>query len=223
MPQKTVNQMSLIGRVTHSLMGYRDILLVPEKKLFFSVTSDMSMISRLDSKITNMNMPWDKHTDQVLLSVGVLEAWLQSKRGMEEYTYERLWYKNFGSQAICIHYDSKLGYIFTGCDNGVVAILEFSSKSALKYKEVAEQKIHQKRVMGIASDSRRKVMYSIGEDKFFIIFNLKTNSISAGEFFGILLRVLVIVNYLFSANLSFLAISLLIFRIFIHFCCVEFF
>ena len=79
MPQKTVNQMSLIGRVTHSLMGYRDILLVPEKKLFFSVTSDMSMISRLDSKITNMNMPWDKHTDQVLLSVGVLEAWLQSK------------------------------------------------------------------------------------------------------------------------------------------------
>jgi WD40 repeat protein len=57
-------------------MGYRDIILVPEKKLFFSVTSDMNALSRVDSYLTNLQMPWDKSEEQVLLSVGVLEAWL---------------------------------------------------------------------------------------------------------------------------------------------------
>lgn len=45
-PGVKTNQLGMIGRVTHSLMGYRDIILLPEKKLFFSVTSDMSAISR---------------------------------------------------------------------------------------------------------------------------------------------------------------------------------
>ena len=71
-----MNSLGLIGRVTHSMMGYRDIILVPEKKLFFSVTSDMNALSRVDSYLTNLQMPWDKSEEQVLLSVGVLEAWL---------------------------------------------------------------------------------------------------------------------------------------------------
>lgn len=176
-----VNQLGLIGRVTHSLMGYRDIILVPQKKLFFSVTSDMSAISRMDSYITNMNMPWDKKTDQVLLSVGVLEAWLQSKKGMEEYTYERLWHKNFKSQAICIHYNEDLGLIFAGCDSGEILSLKFNMKSPLKYKEVLEEKVHAARVMALHSDSKRKLLFSIGEDKFLNVFNLKTNTITAGN------------------------------------------
>lgn len=45
-PEVKTNQLGMIGRVTHSLMGYRDIIILPEQKLFFSVTSDMSAISR---------------------------------------------------------------------------------------------------------------------------------------------------------------------------------
>lgn len=162
-------------------MGYRDIILVPQKKLFFSVTSDMSAISRMDSYITNMNMPWDKKTDQVLLSVGVLEAWLQSKKGMEEYTYERLWHKNFKSQAICIHYNEDLGLIFAGCDNGEILSLKFNMKSPLKYKEMLEEKIHNGRVMALHTDTKRHLLFSISEDKFLNVFNLKSNSITAGK------------------------------------------
>jgi WD40 repeat protein len=44
-------------------MGYRDVVIVPEKKLFFCVVSDMNPISRVDSYLTNMNMPWDKTKD----------------------------------------------------------------------------------------------------------------------------------------------------------------
>lgn len=107
------------------MMGYRDVILVPEKKLFFSVTSDMNAFSRVDSYLTNLSMPWDKGEEQVLLSVGVLEAWVQSKKGIEEYTYERLWCKNFKSQAICIHYNPTMKIVCAGCDNGTLVILRF--------------------------------------------------------------------------------------------------
>lgn len=176
-----VNQLNLIGRVTHSLMGYRDIILAPKKKLFFSVTSDMSVVSRWDSYITNMNMPWDKQTDQVLLSVGCMEAWVQTKKGVDDFNYDRLWHKNFKSQAICIHYNKKLGMLCTGCDNGEISILKFDAKSPLKYKVVMEEKIHQKRVMGIFTDTKRQLLFSIGEDGIMSVYNLRTNSLTAGK------------------------------------------
>lgn len=141
----------------------------------------MNAISRVDSYITNMNMPWDKKTDQVLLSVGVLEAWLQSKKGMEEYSYERLWHKNFKSQAICIHYNENLGSIFSGCDNGDIVGLKFNIKSPTKFKEILNEKVHAKRVMGLFTDTKRQLLFSIGEDKFMNVFNLKTNSLTAGK------------------------------------------
>ena len=59
------------------MMGFRDVVLVPEKKLFLSVTSDMSALSRVDSYMTNLKLPWDKkNDDEILLSVGMLEAWI---------------------------------------------------------------------------------------------------------------------------------------------------
>jgi len=173
--------MSLIGRVTHSLMGYRDIILVPKKKLFFSVTSDMNVVSRLDSYITNMNMPWDKHTDQVLLSVGCMEAWLQTKKGIDDYNYDRLWHKNYKSQAISIHYNKALGFLCTGCDNGEISVLKFDAKSPLKYKQIMDERLHTKRVMGIFTDTKRQLMFSIAEDGLLVVFNLRSNSLTAGK------------------------------------------
>ena len=160
------------------MMGYRDIILVPERKLFFSVTSDMNAFSRVDSYLTNLQMPWDKSEEQVLLSVGVLEAWLQSKKGMDEYTYERLWCKNFKSQAICIHYNESLKLVSVGCDNGTVVHLNFDVSSPLKFKEISEDKVHTKRVMGIWSDTKTKVLYCIGEDGFLKVFDLTASKVT---------------------------------------------
>jgi hypothetical protein len=173
-----VSSLEMIGKVTHSMMGYRDIILVPEKKLFFSVTSDMNAISRVDSYLTNLRMPWDKGDDQVLLSVGILEAWAESKKGREEYTYERLWSKNFKSQAICTHYNQDLNIIVTGCDNGTVVVISFDSAKPLKFKEVSEEKVHLKRVMGIWSDTRRKLIYTIGEDGRLKVFDITANRVT---------------------------------------------
>jgi WD40 repeat protein len=173
-----VNALGLIGRVTHSMMGYRDVILVPEKKLFFSVTSDMNAFSRVDSYLTNLSMPWDKGEEQVLLSVGVLEAWVQSKKGVEEYTYERLWCKNFKSQAICIHYNPKLKIVCAGCDNGNLVILRFDIQSPLNYRDIAEEKVHTKRVMGIWSDTKRKLVFSVGEDGFLKVFDITANAVT---------------------------------------------
>ena len=94
-----MNNMKMIGEVNHNLMGFRDFLLIPEKKLFFCVTSDMNALSRVDSFFTNMTMPWekkDKSKSEIALSVGVLEVWAQ-KKGGDNSNYKRLWCKNFAS------------------------------------------------------------------------------------------------------------------------------
>lgn len=118
-------------------------------------------------------MPWDKTKDQVLLSVGVLEAWIQNKKGAEEYSYERLWHKNFKSQAICIHWNQEMGMIATGCDNGSLVLLSFNPSSPLKYKEIYNEKVHGARVMGIFLDKTRNLIFSIGEDKYLRCTDLK--------------------------------------------------
>lgn len=45
-PGVRVNRLEQIGKVTHAFLGYRDFILLPSKKIFFSLVSDMSAISR---------------------------------------------------------------------------------------------------------------------------------------------------------------------------------
>lgn len=124
-------------------------------------------------------MPWDKKKDQVLLSVGVLEAWIQNKKGAEEYNYQRLWHKNFKSQAICIKWDEELNIVAAGCDNGTLVLLSFNPSSPLKYREVLNQKIHQARIMGLYIDSKRNLVFTIGEDKYLRCTDIKFKDISS--------------------------------------------
>ena len=45
-PDLHINQMESLGKVTHSFMGYRDIQILPQQRIFFSIVSDMNAISR---------------------------------------------------------------------------------------------------------------------------------------------------------------------------------
>lgn len=119
-------------------------------------------------------MPWDSNKDQVLLSVGVLEAWVQSKKGAEEYSYERLWHKNFKSQAICIEWNEEMNVVAAGCDNGTLVLLSFNPQSPLKYKEILNQKVNSSRIMGLYLDATRNQVFTIGEDKYLRCTDLKS-------------------------------------------------
>lgn len=76
LPKAGVRQMNMIGQVVNNAMGYRDFIYLPQKRLLFTAISDMNALSRVDSYFTNMDLPWEKNKNpnQVLLSVGVIEA-----------------------------------------------------------------------------------------------------------------------------------------------------
>jgi WD40 repeat protein len=158
------------------LMGYRDLRYTEDRRFYFSVTSDPSTVSRLDSYVTNLNMPWDKKTDkdQVLLAVGNLEAWIRTKKGTDKFYYERLYLKTFKSQAICLEFNEKLGLVAVGLDNGVISINLFERNNPHNTSEVFGDKVHSGRVMRILVDERHGLLYSVGEDKYLRVLDLKS-------------------------------------------------
>jgi len=163
-----INQLNLIGKVTHSQMGFRDVILLYEKKIFFSIVSEMSAVSRIDSYLMNLNMPWDSPKQKPLLSVGLLEAWAQVKKANEQYTYERMWHKKYNSQVICMDFSEKMGFLVVGLDNGLMYAVQVDKNDPAKTTDLFEMKIHKGRVMSIHIDAANRIVYSIGEDKAFI-------------------------------------------------------
>jgi WD40 repeat protein len=180
-PELAMNSLEQVARITHMLMGYRDLKFTHDRKFYFSVTSDPNTVSRLDSYITNLNMPWDKkeHKDQVLLAVGNLEAWGRVKRGGDKYQYDRLWLKTFKSQAICLDFNEMLNLVAVGCDNGTLNLFQFNKDDPLKYTEITGDKIHTARIMNVIIDERANCVYTISEDRNFTIFDLKANCITS--------------------------------------------
>ena len=178
-PELALNSLEQEARITHMLMGYRDIKFTHDRKFYFSVTSDPHSVSRLDSYITNLNMPWDKkeHKDQVLLAVGNLEGWGRVKKGGDRFHYDRLFLKTFKTQAICLDYNEMLSLIAVGGDNGSLNLFHWDKDDALKYTELYSEKIHTSRIMGVVIDERQECIYTISEDRNFSVFDLKAKSL----------------------------------------------
>ena len=57
--------------------------------------SDLNAVSRVDSYLTNMKMPWEKEAPPVLVTVGAIEFYVKSST--EEAKYDKLWIKTFSS------------------------------------------------------------------------------------------------------------------------------
>lgn len=179
-PELAINLLEKVGQIRHLLMGYRDMQFSSNRKFYYSVTSDPKALSRVDSYLTNMNMPWDKkhEKDMVLLAVGNLEAWYKKKKGGNDFHYERLFLKTFKSQAICLAFSEELNLIAVGCDNGQMGVFLLDKKDPQKFTELFLDKVHTDRIMRIFIDHKTKMIYSIGEDKFLKVYNIEGQGVS---------------------------------------------
>ena len=130
----------------------------------FTAISDMSALSRMDSYFTNMDLPWEKNKNpnQVLLSVGVIEALIQPKANVLE--FERIWCKSNKSQAICMSWSDSLEALAIGFDSGAFEVINVDTSNPLDYKETFSCQGHQARIMGIWIDGMRNLVYTISED-----------------------------------------------------------
>lgn len=68
--------------------------------------------------------------------------------------------------------------IAVGCDNGFVALFEINPSDPLKYSEIFNEKVHSARVMRVFIDERSGQIYSVAEDKYLRVIDLKSKSVS---------------------------------------------
>ena len=62
-PELAGNSPTIVGKLENIPLGVRDFYYSRDEGIIFMVCSDMNIISRADSKITNITLPWEKKTD----------------------------------------------------------------------------------------------------------------------------------------------------------------
>jgi len=164
--------------------GIRDFIYLPEEGIMFVTTGDMSAISRFDSYVSNMKIPWGAVGSYEGAAVlGTVECYKQVP-GDTQFQFEKLWGTNFESQAIVLYWDQICSILVIGKDNGSIMILKVSGPDYSQYEQVCNFQAHSKRIMGLYLNSITEYVYSIGEDKKFNVHHAKNGGIVANIYCG---------------------------------------
>ncbi len=177
-PDMTFNAPTIIYENNELPLGVRDCIFYEEGQILFLVCCDMNITSRVDAYITNVNLPWEKKTDQHI-SVGAVFAFkaIEDKRG-NSYYFEKLWAKSFPEQTGVVNFNKSSLILQVGLDSGSIVFYRTSIESKfLAYDEVVNFKPHTSRVMGVSYDDEQGYIYSCSSDKKFMVseFNNITN------------------------------------------------
>lgn len=152
-----------------TVFGFRDAEYVAEKGIFLKLLNDMSAVSRVDSYVTNFKMPWKKtEKKELFYSVGRLELCIIKPN----FNFKFVFALSYGSQAICCKFEEIMEIFAVGCDDGTVHFYKLDKKKNPFHKTLFSEKVHSKRVMGIAIDGIKKMAYTIGEDGYMQVIDL---------------------------------------------------
>ena len=176
-PDMTYNPPTIIYENNELPLGVRDCFYFEEGQILFLVCCDMNITSRVDAYITNVNLPWEKKTDQHI-SVGAVFAFkvIEDKRG-NSYYFEKLWAKSFPEQTGVVNFNKKELVLQVGLDSGTIIFYRTSIESKyLAFDEILNYKPHTSRVMGLSYDDQQGYIYSCSSDKKFMMTEF--NSIS---------------------------------------------
>jgi len=183
-PEMTFNAPTIIYENNELPLGVRDCIYYEEGRILFLVCCDMNITSRVDAYITNVNLPWEKKTDQHI-SVGAVFAFkvIEDKRG-NSYYFEKLWAKSFPEQTGVVNFNKNTLVLQVGLDSGSIIFYRTSIESKyLAYDEIIHCKPHTDRVMGLAYDDQQQYIYSCSTDKKFMLtdFNNVSNVSEVAE------------------------------------------
>lgn len=181
-PELNYNQPEKISENTELPLGIRDFYYYREESMVFVVCCDMNIASRVDAYITNVNLPWEKKTD-AHISVGAVFAFFLGKTKSGQYVFEKKWAKSFPEQTGVVNWDAENCIVQVGLDSGRIVLFKTSADSRfIQYDELLQIRPHKDRVMGVAIDSSKGLIYSCSTDKKFYITELNTaNSIEIAE------------------------------------------
>lgn len=153
----------------------RDFYFYEEEQILFVVCCDMSISSRVDAYITNVNLPWEKKTD-AHISVGAAMAFRVIAR-KNEYIFEKMWAKSFPEQTGVVNFEKESSTLLVGLDSGGIAVYKSSKESHfLTYDEICKVKLHKARVMGVAFDPKTGYIFSCSSDKKLLLSEINFSS-----------------------------------------------
>ena len=158
-PNLTYNSPEKKYELTEIPLGIRDFYYLQEESIMFAACSDMNIASRVDSYITNVNLPWEKSDNYI--TVGAVFAFkLNFKASSESGIFERRWAKSFPTQTGVINYSLDKNILMVGLDNGKFILYQTGLDTKFtEYELLYEGKPHSARVMGLDIDVKK--MYVI--------------------------------------------------------------
>lgn len=111
------------------------------------------------------------------VAVGNLETWVQKSIGDGEFNFEKLWVREFKSQAHSIHWCPEMNYLVIGLEDGSVVPIEIDSSNPIKYTELRDYKVHKGKIIGLYIDPDRELCFTAGEDKYLRVFDFKSKQV----------------------------------------------
>ena len=153
-------------------LGVRNFKVIPSREIMLVCCSEMNIISRADSMLSNFSFPWEKKKDEhVPLGAAFIYQCKPDKK--EIYIIHKIWAQPFEFQTSVIYWEDRNEIYCIGNDDG--KIYSFKAKPNTHYmvmNKISELNFHKNRVMGIALDPRTLNLYSCSTDKKFYVTDL---------------------------------------------------
>ena len=169
-PHLTCNSPEKTHEFTQLPLGIRDFYYFYEENLMFAVCSDMNMASRVDSYITNVNLPWEKKTDEHMTVGAVFAFKLNLTADNIEKQFIRKWAKSYREQSSVVNFNIESNILMVGQFNGEFYLYKTGIESKYRnFQEIVKAKPHNSRIMGIDIDHKKNIVYTCSNDKKFIM------------------------------------------------------
>lgn len=171
-PELKFNTPLKLDEFTDLPLGIRDFYYHLSESILFIACCDMDITSRVDSYITNINMPWKNKINANHVSVGAVYIFGILTGNNSKYFFEKKWSKSFSEQTGSISFDSGCFVLLIGLDSGSIAVFNSPTKNYSSFQSLCLVKPHKDRVMGVAYDNQKEFIYSCSSDRKFYLTNI---------------------------------------------------
>ena len=166
-PNINFNSPKISNILEHLPLGVRDFFYFQEENILFIACSEMNIVYRVKSYITNYT-PIIKDKIKTVGMIMTYKLNLNSNKIDEQFI--KKWDKNFGEQIGSINFDIEKSLLMVGLDSGRTIIFSTGIENYYSnYEEILNIKPHTNRIMGLDYDESKSAIYTCSTDKKFMM------------------------------------------------------
>lgn len=153
--------------------GVNSMVYDHQNGILLTACEDAFVLSRIDSYITNVRLPWE--TKGATVPIGALNVWIRD----DSNDWSCVTSLYYDCQASFVAWDEIKRQVYVGCETGAVLIynLEIIDHSNVKLTSLSELKHHSSRITGLFVDVDNNRLIASSRDKFVSIFDIEKSSL----------------------------------------------